>query len=104
MPKDSVDAGSAVEPSSKRFDKQQQLRERLIAAGIALFAKKGFDGTTVSEIAKAAGSSRRTFFRYFKTKDDVVFDWLDEQGEIIWKKPCCSWRAFWMQIRRAHVF
>ncbi len=83
MPKDSVDAGSAVEPSSKRFDKQQQLRERLIAAGIALFAKKGFDGTTVSEIAKAAGSSRRTFFRYFKTKDDVVFDWLDEQGEII---------------------
>jgi len=66
-----------------RPSKQQRLRAELISAGLALFRRKGFEGTTVTEIAEAAGTSRRTFFRYFESKDDVVFDWLDEQGALV---------------------
>lgn len=48
-------------------------RERLASAAFAMFAEHGFDETTVEEIADAAGVSRRTFFRHFPTKEDVIF-------------------------------
>lgn len=64
-------------------NKQQRVRAQILAAGLELFARKGFEATTVAEIADAAGISRRTFFRYFETKEDVVFDWLDEQGDFV---------------------
>jgi AcrR family transcriptional regulator len=50
-----------------------RVRVDLSAAAISLFLTKGYDETTVDEIAEAAGVARRTFFRYFRTKDDAVF-------------------------------
>jgi AcrR family transcriptional regulator len=38
-----------------------------------LFAAQGYDGTTVDAIAERAGIARRTFFRHFRSKDDVIF-------------------------------
>ena len=48
---------------------------RLAVAGEALrlFAEKGYEATTVDDIAEAAGISRRTFFRQYRSKEDVVF-------------------------------
>ena len=45
----------------------------IVAAGLELFAGRGFEGTTVDQIAAAAGISRRTFFRYFADKEELFF-------------------------------
>ena len=48
-------------------------RERLIDAAFALFAERGYEQTTVDDIAERAGVSRMTFFRTFRAKEDVIF-------------------------------
>jgi mycofactocin system transcriptional regulator len=52
----------------------------LEAAAFRLFATKGFDETSVDDIATAAGIGRRTFFRYYASKNDLV--WGDFDGEL----------------------
>lgn len=55
-------------------------RDRLLDAALTLFAERGFEQTTVDDIAAAAGVSRMTFFRAFPTKEDVVFT---EHGPLV---------------------
>lgn len=50
------------------------------AVAMGLFLEKGFEATTIDEIAAAAGISRRSFFRYFGTKEDVVLGHLAADG------------------------
>lgn len=52
----------------KRLETARRIRE----AGVRLFAEKGYDATTLDDIAAAADISRRTFFHYFKSKDDIL--------------------------------
>jgi AcrR family transcriptional regulator len=49
------------------------IRERLTAAALDLFAERGYEHTTVDDIAARAGVGRTTFFRAFGSKEDVVF-------------------------------
>jgi AcrR family transcriptional regulator len=46
---------------------------RLIGAAITLFAEQGYEATTVAEIAGSAGLTKRTFFRHFSDKREVLF-------------------------------
>ncbi len=52
-------------------------REELELVALQLFADRGFETTTVDDIADAAGIGRRTFFRYFASKNDVVWGDFD---------------------------
>lgn len=52
---------------------RRRLRHALTVAAIEKFSEQGYDATTVDEIASAAGVGRRTFFRYFRSKEDAIF-------------------------------
>jgi AcrR family transcriptional regulator len=49
-----------------------ELRRDLVAAAVEQFHARGYDDTTIDDIAAAAGVGRRTFFRYFRSKEDAI--------------------------------
>ncbi|MDN8549726.1 helix-turn-helix domain-containing protein [Microbacterium sp. NM3R9] len=54
-------------------DASRTAGDAVVAAAVALFDERGYDQTSVDDIARAAGVSRSTFFRQYGGKDDVVF-------------------------------
>jgi AcrR family transcriptional regulator len=60
-------------PRSLRERRRIRTRRTIQAHALRLFADKGFQATTIEDIAAAAEMAPRTFFRYFPTKEEVVF-------------------------------
>ncbi len=58
-------------------------KQKLQAAARQLFMEKGYENTTVQEIANLAGLTERTFFRQFKDKSDVLFDSENHLGKQV---------------------
>jgi AcrR family transcriptional regulator len=75
----------AVPPGSLAARKQEVVRLALAAAAERLFLSQGFEHTTVEAIARAAGVSRRTFFRYFESKEDVLAVHAEQFGESFYE-------------------
>lgn len=69
------------ETSSLAQRKRQLVSDELTEAALQLLATKGFDVVTVDEIVATAGVSKRTFFRYFASKEDVVVQFLADMGD-----------------------
>jgi len=57
-------------------------RERLYEAAAALFQERGYEGTTMADIAERAGASRRTAFNHFPSKSDIPMLWTRQMADI----------------------
>ncbi|MFC5676848.1 TetR family transcriptional regulator [Aeromicrobium endophyticum] len=68
---------------SLRDHAREAIRDEVAKHAWTLFAAHGYEATTVDQIADAAGMSRRTFFRYFAGKDELVLERLVESGNLI---------------------
>lgn len=62
---------------------RRAVHREIAEAGMELFLEQGFEETTIDQIAEAAGISRRSFFRYFATKEDVVLGDLIDRGHRV---------------------
>src|SRR5712672_3081006 len=61
-------------------------RERLEQAAMELYRERGFDQTTVAEIAARAGLTERTFFRYFTDKRELLFGGSGALRDLLFEK------------------
>jgi AcrR family transcriptional regulator len=79
----SVDEAAHSEGRTRRTRAEQraETRERLLDAATAVFARRGISGTSVEEIAEAAGYTRGAFYSNFADKDALVLALLDRHVE-----------------------
>ncbi|WP_340374191.1 TetR family transcriptional regulator [Streptomyces sp. SS7] len=59
--------------ATEKAEAKPPMRDALVAAAFRLFLERGYEQTTVDDIVALAGVGRRSFFRYFPSKEDVVF-------------------------------
>lgn len=79
-----LNATDAPASEGLRERKQRETRQRIAELALRLFLDHGYDGTTLDAIASAAGISRRTFFSYFKSKDDIILFGMEaDSAELI---------------------
>ncbi|MCI5067967.1 TetR family transcriptional regulator [Acidovorax sp.] len=57
---------------------QDATRRQIVASAVDLMTRQGFDGTTMKDIARAAGIGDATIYKYFPTKDRIVLGYLDD--------------------------
>ena len=80
-----------VAPTGRREANKQATRIALLDAATQLFARQGFEATTVRDIAQAANVTERTFYRYFDGKEDLVageyLSWLTTLQAAIIGRP-----------------
>lgn len=67
--------------SGLRERKRRERSRRIAETGLRLVLARGYDATTLDAIAAAAGISRRTFFSYFRSKEDLLLAWQSGIGE-----------------------
>jgi AcrR family transcriptional regulator len=74
-----------------RERKKAQTRERIADVAAGLFAKRGYDGVSVVEVARAADVSDQTIYNYFPAKQDLVLDRAEEirerYGRVVRERP-----------------
>ena len=81
-----------------RARKNRRTREAIRQAALRLFVERGYDATAVEQIAAAADVAPRTFYRYFPTKEDVVFD--DPEAEATLRRAMAERRGGESDVER----
>ncbi|MFF9408161.1 TetR/AcrR family transcriptional regulator [Streptomyces anandii] len=77
-------AKSATGAPSTLWDRTRQLAsQEILDTALRLFTEQGYDGTTIAQIAREAGVSQRTLFRYFGTKEDLLGGGQDRFGQVL---------------------
>ncbi|MBM5810541.1 MAG: TetR family transcriptional regulator [Gammaproteobacteria bacterium] len=105
----------AVTPTSRRARKKQATRQAIYDVAIRLFMERGYDETTIDDIAGAADVSRATFFNYYASKPEILHEIAAEAleyarctfdrnfsraGDSIAEKVRRSLRSFAMIVER----
>ncbi|PLX85705.1 MAG: hypothetical protein C0617_03220 [Desulfuromonas sp.] len=67
--------------SGIRAAKKRETRKAILEAALRLFSEKGFEGTSMEELARAAGVGKGTIYGYFKAKDDIFLAYCEEEVE-----------------------
>src|SRR6266536_1455580 len=90
------------DPLPVRERTRRAVRGELAQLAVGLFVEKGYDETTIDDLAAAAGMSKRTFFRYFASKEELVmgkYEILGEQlAEDLAARP--AGEPIWVSLRQ----
>ncbi|NYI05330.1 TetR family transcriptional regulator [Allostreptomyces psammosilenae] len=78
-----MSSGGGAGGGGLRERTRRAVRAELAELALGMFLERGFDETTVDDIARAAGLSKRSFFRYFPTKEDAVLGEVDDLGQQV---------------------
>jgi AcrR family transcriptional regulator len=96
-------AATGTKPIDLRSKSRESLRAEIAEVAYRVFAERGFDQVTATEVAAAAGISRASFFRYFESKEDAVFVVQEEVGvevaKAVAERP--DGEDAWTALRRA---
>lgn len=69
--------------TSVRETKKKETRQAIMQAAITLFSEKGFEKTSIEELAKAAGIGKGTIYGYFQTKSDILHAFCEDELECL---------------------
>ncbi|MEV4567532.1 helix-turn-helix domain-containing protein [Nonomuraea sp. NPDC049419] len=78
----------SAQHSTLRARRRAQTQRTIQAHAIRLFSERGYDATTMNDVAEAAGVSPMTLYRHFPTKEDLVL--IDQHGELIAERIATS--------------
>ncbi|MGW1288884.1 TetR/AcrR family transcriptional regulator [Streptomyces sp. NPDC001118] len=88
-----MDSRATMPPVSRRERNKQRVRERLYSAAVELFVEKGYEHTSINEIAERADVARGTFFNYYQRKEDIITAW-GERRRVALVKGLDEYGAF----------
>ena len=77
-----------------REEQRKKKRQAVIEAGAALFVEKGFEGTSLDDIASKLGITKRTIYYYVQSKDDILMEVMlteEVRVELRMKKGSLDW-------------
>lgn len=79
-----------MEKQSRRQRKKEETRRKILETSFRLFSEKGFENTTVDQIAEGADIGKGTFYNYFTSKEAALFEFMEElgrkRGEKLWPR------------------